>query len=127
MIFSIVTAHQTFSLHETRIIKADLRLKGTLSPRTLAHKCDMQYELMPVRSSHLEKLRGSMYVPQNNPVFSFFLSIKSNPSVCVHRPFFLSNHDDQTTCLKRNLERLFQENVFVLAFNLFRTHSYEIC
>jgi len=83
---------------------AGLRLKGTLSPRTLAHKCDMQYELMPVRSSHLETLRSSVYVPQNNPVFSSFAkSIKSNPSVCMHRAFFLSNRDDQTTCLKRNL------------------------
>jgi hypothetical protein len=61
-----------FSLHETRIIMAGLQLKGTLSPRTLAHKCDMLYELMPVRSSHLAKLRSSMYVPPNNPVFSFF-------------------------------------------------------
>jgi len=87
------------------IIKAGLRLKVTLSPRILAHKFDMQYELMPVRSSHLEKLRISTCIPQNNPVFRFFFakSIKSNPSVCKQRAFCLRIHDDQTTCLKMNL------------------------
>jgi len=76
MKFSIVTAIQTFSLHEKRIIKDGLRLKCTLSPCTLARECDMQHELMPVRSSHLEKLRGTMYVLQNKLAFSFFFAKK---------------------------------------------------
>ena len=92
MKFGFITAHHTFSLHETRIIKAGLRLKVTLSPRTLARKCDMQYELMPVRSSHLETLRGSLHAPRNKPAFSLYAKKLFNlflPSACVVQ-FFLA-------------------------------------